>query len=274
MSRKLSHKAHEIKKTMRHIIGHQPSLRILQAIALLYLMASNFLPVHADENEDYIMQQALKNKHLSKLLENEGAALAEYISNYLKRINHVNPEEHPYKNGSDVQIWSTPLAQQILGCGLDIQVRIYFLLEALKIDEFREELGRELERDTEDTRCEHGGALHLKPDGILEIEMIPCEVFDGFSWSGLQLRYVKADRTYIAARNPDPAIDVLLLFHFHARLVEFVYKSMLAPNDIAFTNFLVFTRIGENRFNVDIDPVCENHEKRFRVNLDLGIYSY
>jgi hypothetical protein len=238
-------------------------------------------------NEKYLLEMAENNPRLSFLLDFDAEKLAESLSRSLWTKDHYTPFRYRCETYKDVVVMEIPEIRNLRRFDRLTLIRTYYLLQALADPEFRIKIGKELELDTEDTSCEHGGALHLLPDGKVRIEMLPDDshnpnigyvIGDGSKFGSMRGR---ADHRYIP-QKPNYKLDLLAMFHFHASQRD--YKDSAAASGMDFLRGgVVFTRMGERRFNADLALYLQlapedNREQGpsdfQRINLDLGVYGY
>lgn len=225
----------------------------------------------ATTNTDYILEVARWDRKLYPLIENGKRGLADYISRRLAGLEHINPKEYY----DYIVVMNTPTPDDLMVFKSKNLIKIYYLLQALSDDEFRERIGKELGLDTKDRMSEHGGVFHLQNDGKLEIEMLSDDSgsVDLILSEGIGFGRSSSDRSYIPA-EPEYTLDILLPFHFHAHRENYPQSSAISNQDGRQT---VFTPLGKGRFNVDIglfDDVKIANGERVHVNIDLGTYDY
>lgn len=186
--------------------------------------------------------------------------LAAYISERLSEVEHINPE--PYKGSA--AIMDTPTAEELMRFDEENLIKVYYLLQSFYDSSFRQKIGKELELDRNDTSCEHGGVLYLLENGDVEVKMLshdPLKCSMDFTSKIGSL----ADYRYCP---PDINVTVgeLTVFHLHSHKEYNIQSTALSPGD----GGLVFSRVGEGRFNVDIALL----NKAQIIHLDLGVYNY
>jgi hypothetical protein len=220
-------------------------------------------------NSEHVLKVAQSDRQLAPLLLDK-AKLASYLSAELKNLEHVNPKEYY----SDVDTLSTPKSDELMRFGLEDLVRVYYLLTALQQPAFRQQIGKELELDTKDRSCEHGGTIHLKSSKRFAVEMIPNDPDPpGEIINEMPGSFRNPDDSYLPKTSQDSP-DRLIHFHFHAKYENSSYSSVLSSDDFICGGGAMFSRLGEGQFNADMALYRKNGEKYDRVNLDLGVYSY
>lgn len=237
--------------------------------------------IEATTNHEYVSEVARRDINLYPLFENGKRKLAEYISEKLGKVEHTNPDDY-YSRFNEVVVMNTPTSDDLMVFQSKYLIRLYYVLQALDTKDFRKRIGKELELDTEDRICEHGGVFHLQSDGTLEVEMLPdiSRSFNGILIDEIGGRFGShqndPDRQYLPA-NPEYTLDLLYPFHFHAHKENYPESAAVSFNDFYGGRGLVFTPLGKEQFNVDIalfDDVKATNDEIVCVNLDLGVYDY
>lgn len=230
--------------------------------------------IPARTNYEYVLGVAEKNDALCSLLIKGKEGLAEDISRKLEELDHVNPEgycDNPFYD--DITLMNIPTPEELARFDEVRLIRIFYLLQALSDSDFRQRIGEELEKDTRDYTCEHGGVFHLKTNGSLDIEMLRNTQNDpNVDLIIINYAHYIPDKNY-CPETPKYTLDILTGFHFHARQENFVESSALSHNDFLMEQ-AVFTRLGKNKFNADIGLFYKENDKVHKANLDLGVYGY
>ncbi|MEW6329155.1 MAG: hypothetical protein AB1468_03495 [Candidatus Micrarchaeota archaeon] len=232
-----------------------------------------------NHNHEYIMRVARRDKLLRELIKNK-SVLASYLADILKTLPHTDP---PAGKGEMTKIITNPTKDDLEKLELIDLIKIYYLLNALKNDEFRLVIGSELDKDTADKTGEHGGALCLGEIGDVTLRMVPNKlvVSDTANYSNGQ--YNPDAYYHPEIRSSEIGPTVLTALHLHARRVNHSGCARLSPDDFKGDyGELVFTRIGKNKFNVDMgfvrvkpnSPIIIDGVTTEHINIDLGVYSY
>lgn len=220
-------------------------------------------------NREYVLAAARNDESLAGFFEGNNAYLAEKICKRLHELDHINPEGYEKIWGlEEVWVMNKPAVSELMVLDTLPLIRTYYLLEALRRPDFRNQLGLELELDTEDYTGEHGGYLHLESSATVEV--VPNE---NESNMALDFHDYNPDGTYTPGR-PKKTLDILFPFHFHAREADYSGHSALSSQDFFWGSGAVFTRTGENEFNADVGLFTSKDGRRIPVNIDLGIYKY
>ncbi len=217
---------------------------------------------------DYYQKVVKKNPGLSQLLKEK--KLPEYLSAQLAKLEHSTPKGYPESQDSgqgNLENQEKPSTGYLKNFKDFFLTETYFILQALQNSEFRSKIGKELELDTVDRFGEHGGVLHLSPDGKVNIEMLPNtateQEYD---------QHYDPDSSY-NHDAPSQTLDILTFFHFHAQEVNHFKSAALSGADY-WHGGVVFTRLGRNKFNVDTAFYYKKNGKNMKVNIDLGVYTY
>lgn len=225
-------------------------------------------PPYVAGNNDYVLSVAMRDEALSPLIKEGNKMLAEYLSDKLLELEHIN-------GGMNIshleEVISTPSVEYLLRFDVPMLIRTYYVLHALEDPSFRSKIGKELEIDT-GVIGEHGGRLHLSTDGKVTVEMIPnvytCSEYKPECDPDNHYQSFKKKESYGLEG------DVLGTFHFHAQNEDMTnIASTLSYHDHHGPLEVVFSRIDGNRFNVDIALIYTPCRPHF-VNLDLGVYEY
>jgi hypothetical protein len=224
----------------------------------------------ADSNSAYILDVAksfAKKNNMPALLLKDRLAL--FVSDFLRRTRSLTPQnyERDIKESKimggveEFTALLSPAYAELLQFGDVDLLKMYFLLRTLNTDKnFKETVMKELKEDTADTTGEHGGRLVLNPSAEVSIHMIKNIARE--DWI-----YIPAEKLY--------SLDMLVPCHFHALKVYDHYPAP-SPPSAAGSDFgeteVVFTRIGENAFNVDIALTFSKNGKPVYISIDLGCY--
>lgn len=242
------------------------------------LVESIIRPAYAAEKSkdtpsSYFQRIAKEDKELAPLLENNCQGLRDYISDALSKVKHVSPKGYP-KDYAKKMLWEKPSSKQLEELNEVQLIKIYYLLKTLPDPAFRAQVGSELEKDTADISCEHGGVLWLRT-GKAVMEMIPNEEIPE---GEVSFKSHNPDRTYNPKWTPDNA-NILGLFHFHA--IEFGFEdSALSSGDMfnarpyGFAEYFLFSRPDSTHFNVDMGIALKRNGKWEVIDIDLGVYSH
>ncbi|MFA6530413.1 MAG: hypothetical protein WCT31_01690 [Candidatus Micrarchaeia archaeon] len=238
------------------------------------LVESIIRPVYASEKSkdtpaSYFQRIAKDNSELAPLLENNCQGLRDYLSGALAKLKHATPKDYP-KN----VFWVKPSSKQLAVLNELQLIKIYYLLKSLSNPAFRAQIGKELEKDTADTSCEHGGVFLFR-SGKVAIEMVPNEEIPE---GEISIGSHNPDRGYNPERIPH-VLNMLGLFHFHARQFGLEYSALsggdtLEARPYGFTEHFVFSRPDASHFNVDMGIALKRKGKWEVIDIDLGVYSH
>lgn len=195
-------------------------------------------------------------------------ALVSFISEYLQSAEHTTPVDYKGRFDDEVIVMTRPSREDLMGLEHADLARIYHILSALSQKRFRRYIDERMSEDTRDTTAEHGGILRLKPDGRVTVRMVESNPDNPFFLRGDTL-----DLFYGPKDMPSPD-DLLTRFHFHAQTED--EQNYAAPQPLDFPvscpSELVLSRLSGGRINADIAVYGESNGRRFKVELDLGIY--
>ena len=237
--------------------------------------SADTLKILQNENNNYILEIARKGRDSTV---KDKAKVAKFISNRLKELEHINPIFFANTLGAseleEVVTMSVPTTEELNKFDEVQLLQVYLLLKALESPEFRARIGKELELDTKDTTCEHGGVLRLGEKGNVLLEMVPSASIGESPFPGMDL---PPDMGYSYDVLQTYSRDLLFRFHFHALKPDQSFSSSLSGGDWIFggAGGAVFSRIDGKKFNLDVGLSFVDAEgKIVKVNLDLGVYSY
>lgn len=232
---------------------------------------------------EYIRKIAREDSELAPRLKNNMEGLRAYLSVALGKLKHATPKDY-HSIEKNISVWETPTPEQLLEL-TDVQlIKMYYLLKALSDPSFRKKIGKELEKDAEDIKSEHGGVFRLLNGGkgAIQIEIVPPTeeiIREDFRFSGRHP--TNSDGKYHPIGIPY-TLDIIGGFHFHARTIS--------PNHSAFsgsdfttaaimlsTEFFLFSRPEKNKFNVDVGIVLVEKNGttiKKKLDIDLGVYDH
>lgn len=217
-------------------------------------------------NSDYLLFVANRDPSLSLLLKN--GWLPALISKKLSGMQHA---DRPNGNFNSITI-DTPSETELKQLHEVQLIKIYYLLQALGNEKFRQRIGRELLDSSKEAGDERGGILRLTSDGTVKTTFIR----NTRPHSG---QYVPQWQLY--------EWDMLVPFHSHSFYENKPFAvAGLSPDDfcnlenqpLCTANAMVLfslINIQKRAFNVDIGLMVKTTgNKATGWNLDLGVYSY
>jgi hypothetical protein len=213
-------------------------------------------------NSEFVLSVAQSDQKLAPLMLNK-AKLASFISNELKKVEHVTPTDKDLLK--ELVFMNSPKASELEQFDQCFLVKVSYLLKALSDKSFVKQIGGELMLDVADGSCEHGGTMFLKRNGKVGLKMIPNDPTAGYeilpsqSWAN----------NYYFPTSSQYRIDMVFPFHFHVQNVPNNRTASLMPGEFSAPE-AVFSTVGKNKFNVDVGVVLNNQQ----VNIDLGVYTY